>query len=191
MKTITLLLLILGFTIAFNKANSQTKAIKQFTSYTITIPNGWKESSNTELKEFNELSKQSYDVLLYPEIKVKYDGPPILLVRFKKKEMTKAEFELISTEMLKSFETKLRDYIPSEFSSEVKILKPGQGYYNKKGTYFTYIYEAEIENVGKTYNIITGFYTPHGLLTFQFSDYSKYYLLKIDGFIQLIKSIKK
>ena len=105
--------------------------------------------------------------------------------------MTKVEFESTSKEILKIFKTNLQDYIPTEFSSEVKLLKLGQGYYNKKGTYFTYIYEAEIANVGKIYNIVTVFYTPYGLLCFQFSDYSKYYLNRIDGFIQLIKSVKK
>ncbi len=181
----------LTVTIAFNKVNAQTKNIKQFANYTITIPTGWKEASKIELKEFNQASNQRYDILLYPEKKAKYDGPPILLAVFKKKEMTKVDFESTASEVLKAFKTSLKDYIPKEISEEVKMLKLGQGYYNKKSSYFTYIYEIELKNVGKIYNVITVFYTPHGLLCFQFSDYSKYYLNRIDGFLQLTKSIKK
>lgn len=129
--------------------------------------------------------------MLYPDKKPEYNGPPILLAIFKNKNMTKAEFESIAKEILKSYNTNLKDFIPSEYSSEVKMLKLGQGYYNKKGNYFTYIYEAEIINVGKIYNISTIFYTPNGFLCFLFSDYSNKYLSRIDGFIQLVKSVKK
>lgn len=191
MKTTTLLVLILGFTFISNKSNCQTKITRQFASYTITIPFGWKESSKTELQQFNEASKQRYDVMLYPDKKVEYDGPPVMLAVFKKKVLTKQEFESITSEILKSFKTNLDGYIPKEFSSEIKMLDLGQGYYDKKRNYFTYIYESEIKNVGKIYNILTVFYTPQGLLYFHFSDYSKYYLNRIDGFIQLIKSVKK
>ena len=140
MKTTALLLLILGFTFISNKSNCQTKTTKQFASYTITIPFGWKESSKAELQQFNEASNQRYDVMLYPDKKTEYNGPPIMLAVFKKKEMTKVEFESTANEILKTFKTNLHDFIPKEFSSDIKMLKLGQGYYNKKDSYFTYIY---------------------------------------------------
>lgn len=186
-----LTLLIIGFTTFYFKVYSQTKSVKSFSNYTITIPSGWKESSKAALNEFIEIGKQKVDLLAYPNQKNSFDGPPIIFTIFKKKELNQAEFEKTAREILKTVKTNLLDYIPTDFHSDMKTLKPGQGYMDKKKGLFTYIYEVEIKNVGMVYTIGTGIYTPHGLIMLQFSDYSKNYLNTIDAYIQLVKSVKK
>jgi hypothetical protein len=188
MKYNIFLLALLLATPFYNPLIGQTKAYK---NYTLTVPSGWKESTKVELKDFNELTSQRYDIMLYPAQKAKYNGPPLMLAVFKEKEMSKAEFEKIANELLKTLPSTLHNFVPSEFSSDVKMLTPGRGYYDKKGSFFTYMYEAEVKNVGKIYTILTCCYTPAGLLSIQFSDYSSKYINTIDGYIRLVKSIKK
>jgi hypothetical protein len=182
---------ILPFLIIFGLTDSLIAQTKVYPNYTLTIPAGWKESTIKELMDFNQLTNQRYDIMLYPSHKTKYNGPPAILAVFKKKVMSKTEFEKIANELLKSLPGTIKNFIPSEFSSDIKMISPGQGYYDKKRAFFTYMYEGDVKNVGKIYTTVTCCYTPSGLLTFQFSDYSSMYLTTIDGYIRLAKSIKK
>ena len=186
MKSILILCIILSYNL-----KAQIQFVSASGNYKYTIPNGWKKATKKELVEFAKNSGQTYDAILYPISKSNYDGPPILLSIFKPKEFNPSEYEPFAKDLLKNLKTDFSQYLPAKYADIVKNMKPGHAFYDKKSSCFSYSYDSEIIGVAKTFNIITGFFTPKGIIILQYSAYSKNYTNTIDSYIKLVSSLKK
>ncbi len=111
-----------------------SQTTKTFKNYSLDIPTSWKSSSNYELSEFSKASNQTIDVLLYPDYKKEYNGPPIIFSSFKSGSLSPSDYEAKAMDILQVYKTKMMDAVPKDLLSDYKLLKPGQGYYYKKSS---------------------------------------------------------
>lgn len=167
-----------------------SQTTKTFKNYSFSIPSGWKQSTNYELSEFSKAANQNIDALIYPDYKKEYNGPPIIFSSFKAVTISPSEYEEKATQLLELYKTQMKDFIPKDMTGDYKILKPGEGYYYKKSASFCYMYESKFKNLN-LYNMVTGFFTPKGIIMILFTDTKTNFQSTLNGYVKCISSIKK
>jgi len=160
-------------------------------NYSFSIPTGWKTMPKSEIDWFASQTNQLFDAILCLNTNGVSDWePPLIFSSFKNKEFKKTEYEAMAYKLIKTFKN-MKAPQNSNFKNLVMEINPGEGYYDKKNECIIYLFESEVKNQGKAYNLITSFFTPRGLLSISLTSYKTNYLKYLPVYSKLLTTVKK